>query len=72
MHKDELPASGEHEIRLSWEVGAMEPEPVAHLVHQPPHNDFGLRILASNRSHIHAAGELLILRLAPHLVPRPR
>jgi hypothetical protein len=48
MHKDHFFEAGKDDVRRSWQVAAMEPEPVTEAVGQPPDEHFRLRVSLPN------------------------
>lgn len=65
MHEDDLLQPGEHKIRSSGKIGAVEAEPVAHRVRKPPNGELGLGVLLSDSPHVfadvHEPGSLMAL-----------
>jgi len=51
VHENHSAPSRENQIRFTWEILAVQPEPVAHPVRQAPHQKLRRGVLAFHRLH---------------------
>lgn len=51
VNKDNFFPAWKYKVRRSWQITTMEPVSISHGENQSPHDQLGLRILASNTRH---------------------
>lgn len=51
VDKDHLAMTRQYNIRRARQLSLVQAEPVSHAMNNPAHDDFGLRVLASNARH---------------------
>lgn len=52
VNEDDLLVSGEDDVRRSWQVAAMQPEPEPQVVNKPTDGDLRRHVLTANAPHV--------------------
>ncbi|ODA36497.1 hypothetical protein A6X21_02095 [Planctopirus hydrillae] len=55
MHKDDCPVLGEHDIRFSGQILAVQSETISHPVEQRSYDQLWLRVPISDAGHVPAS-----------------
>lgn len=69
VHENYLSESPKDNVRRAWQFSAMQSVAISHAMHDSPHHEFRLRVLAANAAHSFAAlgfGEGVRHRLSPY------